>query len=196
VSNWSSFPAWKQRPYALWKLGGVPKAHRTDRLSAAVNNSSARKEFRQQYEGLLQHYRLKGEKIQAGKGNENGDREQRHHRLKRAVDQSLMLRGSRDFEDRSAYADFLEELFTQLNKGRKERLSEEQKVLGSLPERRLEDFKKLEVRVGPGSTIHILHNVYSVHSVIYKIIFLQEYRNKTTQKLGNNKVMSGIKFLK
>ncbi len=149
---------------ALWKLGGVPKAHRTDSLSAAVNNTSTQKEFRQHYDGLLKHYRLKGEKTQAGRGNENGDIEQRHHRLKRAVDQALMLRGSRDFESRKAYEEFLEKMFTQLNKGRKERLREEQKILGSLPERRLEDCKRLDVSVGPSSTIRVMHNVYSVHS--------------------------------
>jgi hypothetical protein len=37
---------------------------------------------------------------------------------------------------------------------------------------------------------------FFVHGVILKIIIPQEYRNKTTQKVGNNKVASGIKFLK
>ena len=82
---------------ALWELGGSPADHRTDRLSTAVNNMSNEKEFTSRYQALLRHYRMEGQKIQAGKGNENGDIEQRHHRLKRAVDQALMLRGSRDF---------------------------------------------------------------------------------------------------
>ncbi len=149
---------------ALWKLGGVPRKHRTDSLSAALNNLSNPREFTQRYEGLLKYYRLEGEKIQSGKGNENGDVEQRHHRLKRAVDQALMLRGSRDFENRKAYERFLEDMFRQLNSGRHERLREEMRVLRALPERRLEDCKKLVVSVGPSSTIRVLHNVYSVHS--------------------------------
>jgi len=117
---------------ALWKLGGVPRKHRTDSLSAALNNLSNPKEFTQRYEGLLKYYRLEGEKIQAGKGNENGDVEQRHHRLKRAIDQALMLRGSRDFENRKAYEQFLEDMFRQLNSGRNERLREEMRVLRAL----------------------------------------------------------------
>jgi len=133
-------------------------------LSAALNNLSNPREFTQRYEGLLKYYRLEGEKIQAGKGNENGDVEQRHHRLKRAIDQALMLRGSRDFENRKAYERFLEDMFRQLNSGRNERLREEMRVLRVLPERRLEDCKKLVVSVGPSSTIRVLHNVYSVHS--------------------------------
>ena len=35
--------------------------------------------------------------------NENGDVEQSHHRFKQAVDQALMLRGSRDFASRGDY---------------------------------------------------------------------------------------------
>jgi hypothetical protein len=149
---------------ALWKLGGVPKAHRTDSLSSAVNNLHSEKEFNKNYAGLLKHYGLKGEKTQVGKGNENGDIEQSHHRLKRAVDQALMLRGRRDFESRQEYKAFLEAMFDQLNKGRRDRLREEMKLLRRLPERRLEDFRKLKVSVGPSSTIRVLHNIYSVHS--------------------------------
>lgn len=51
---------------ALWELGGVPSEHRSDRMSAAVNNLVDPKEFTQAYEGLLRHYKLTGQKIQAG----------------------------------------------------------------------------------------------------------------------------------
>jgi len=74
---------------ALWELGGAPVEHRTDRMSTAVNNTSDEKEFTTRYEALLRHYHLEGRKIQAGKANENGDVEQRHHRWKRAVEQAL-----------------------------------------------------------------------------------------------------------
>src|SRR5207249_723311 len=50
---------------ALWELGAAPLRHRTDRLSTAVNNLTERKEFTQRYQGLLGHYGLVGEKIQA-----------------------------------------------------------------------------------------------------------------------------------
>ena len=36
--------------------------------------------FKQRYQALLRHYGLQGQAIQAGKGNENGDAEQSHHR--------------------------------------------------------------------------------------------------------------------
>lgn len=79
---------------ALWQLGGVPSEHRTDRMSAAVNNLCDAKEFTRAYEGLLRHYRIGGQKIQAGQANENGDVEQRHYRFKQAAEQALMMRGS------------------------------------------------------------------------------------------------------
>lgn len=105
--------------HALWELGGVPREHRSDRMSAAVNNLTDRGEFTRAYQALLQHYRLAGQKIQAGRANENGDVEQRHYRFKQAVTQALMMRGSRDFASITAYEEFLRKLFARLNAGRR-----------------------------------------------------------------------------
>lgn len=149
---------------ALWELGGVPTKHRTDRLSAAVHKECNPEEFTQRYRELLSHYGMKGQRINAGEAHENGDIEQRHYRFKRAVDQALLLRGSRDFVCRSDYEKFLKTLFKQLNAGRRKRLGEELNVLGSLPQRRLDDCKKERVKVGPSATVRVRHNTYSVHS--------------------------------
>lgn len=151
---------------ALWELGGVPRIHRSDRLSAAVQDigKGGEPEFTHRYQGLLRHYRLEGQKIQTGKANENGDVEQRHYRLKQALTQSLLLRGSVDFSTREAYAEFLHQLFSQLNAGRQARLNDELTVLKALPLKRLDDCTVFHVKVGPSSTIRIRKNVYSVHS--------------------------------
>jgi hypothetical protein len=149
---------------AIWELGGVPKMHRTDRLSAAVKKPGNPEEFTQRYKALLNHYNLQGHKTQPESPNENGDIEQRHYRFKKALDQSLMLRGNRDFSSREEYAGFLRKLFNQLNAGRRDRFKDEQGVLMRLPLKRLESCKKIKVRVGPSSTIRVNHNVYSVHS--------------------------------
>jgi hypothetical protein len=103
---------------ALWELGGVPQAHRTDRLTAAVNNLGDRDLFQQRYRALLAHYGLRAQTIGARKAHENGDAEQSHHRIKSAVDQALLLRGSRDFDDRPIYERFLRDLFARRNGGR------------------------------------------------------------------------------
>jgi len=159
---------------ALWELGGVPAVHQSDRMSAAVLNLptvakrraglSQKEEFTRRYEGLLRHYGMEGRKIQPGKANEDGDIEQRHHRFKVAVDQALMLRGSRDFGSREAYVAFLGQLFRGLNAPRRHRLSEELERLHELPVRRVEGCKRVRVKVGPASTIRLSRNVYSVHS--------------------------------
>jgi len=149
---------------ALWELGGVPARHRTDSLSAAIQPPDSPEEFRDCYTVLLEHYGVQGERIQIGKANENGDIEQRHHRFKVALDQALMLRGSRDFVTREAYALFVRRLFAQLNAGRRERFAEERRVLRALPSQRRDTRKPFRVRVGPGSTIRVQHNVYSVPS--------------------------------
>jgi hypothetical protein len=149
---------------ALWSLGGAPREHRTDRLSTAVNNMSDEKEFTARYGALLRHYRMEGQKIQTGKANENGDVEQRHHRLKRAVEQSVLLRGSRDFASAAHYQEFLCRLLGQLNAGRRERLMTEMPQLRALPEGRLESSKRVKVRVDGGSIIYVDRNAYSVNS--------------------------------
>jgi hypothetical protein len=149
---------------ALWELGGVPNEHRSDRMSAAVNNLIDTREFTRAYDGLLRHYGLTGQKIQAGEAHENGDIEQRHYRFKQAVDQALMMRGSRDFATVAAYDQFLRKLFTKMNASRRERLAEELLQLRRLPERRLDSMRRERVRVTPGSLIHVHRNTYSVHS--------------------------------
>ena len=172
-SNWEAFTVCYSESFeslseglqnALWELGGVPQRHRTDRLSAAVANTSNLDEFTLRYRSLLEHYDLLAEKTNPNSGNENGDVEQRHHRFKRAVDQALMLRGSRDFADVGAYGQFLKALTDRLNLGRRSRFAEELKVIRGLPPVRSEAVKRLAARVDCGSLIHVDRNAYSVNS--------------------------------
>ena len=149
---------------ALWELGGVPQAHQTDGLSAAVQKLQHPDDFTQRYTALLRHYGLEGRKTQPSSPHENGDVEQRHFRFRKAVDQSLMLRGHRDFENRGTYAAFLSQVLEQLNAGRKVRLAEELAVLRQLPHQRLDVCKRLRVSVGSSSTIRVAGRIYSVHS--------------------------------
>ncbi len=149
---------------AVWALGGVPLRHRTDRLSAAVNNLSETKEFTSRYQSLMDHYGLEKERIQARQAHENGDVESSHRHFKAAVDQALMLRGSRDFESREGYATFLGDLLRQRNLGRETRLQSERLKLRPLPVRRYESWRRVSVRVGVGSTLKVDRNTYSVPS--------------------------------
>jgi len=150
---------------ALWRLGGSPARHRTDCLSSAVNNLSDPREFTQRYEALLHHYGMEPSRTNPNSGNENGDAEQSHHRLKRAIDQALMLRGSRDFASRDEYWRFVREVLQRQNQARGQRIPQELSSLRALPARRLLDYSVLpRVRVSPSSTIRVRKNTYSVHS--------------------------------
>jgi hypothetical protein len=149
---------------ALVELGGAPQRHRSDRMSAAVNNLSERREFTERYQALLGHYGVMGEKIQAGAANENGDVESSHRHFKDAVEQALLLRGSREFASREPYVEFLQEVRRQRNVQRQKRLAEERALLRPLPTRRLESCKRIVVTVTNGSVIHVQNNVYSVNS--------------------------------
>jgi hypothetical protein len=149
---------------ALWELGGVPVRHRSDRLSAAVNNLTPRRAFTARYQGLMNHYGLTMEKTGARKAHENGDIESLHRHFKRSVKQALLLRGSHDFADRSEYASFLNEIVAHKNAGRVARLAEERSLLGPLPAARQSSSRQLEVKVNSGSLIRVLDNVYSVKS--------------------------------
>ena len=150
---------------ALWRLGAVPGEHRTDNLGAAINNFQGRKEFNASYQGLVDHYRIKPTRNYPGNSHENGSVEQSHHRFKLAVGQNLILRGSRNFQTREAYQEFLQEIMIKRNKTRSERFSEEVKTLRELPDRRLEDYTETApVNVTRFSTISVRKNVYSVDS--------------------------------
>jgi len=174
---------------ALWELGGVPRLHRTDRMTAAVNNLSEQAEFQKNYQTLLRHYGMEGRKIQTGQPNENGDIEQRHYRLQRALDQALLLRGNRDFASVEEYRSFLGKLFEQLNSGRKPRLAEEMEPLRPLPERRLESAKRVRVRVNSGSLIMVMRNNYSVNSrLIGEIVEARVYAEHIEVWYGGQKV--------
>jgi hypothetical protein len=150
---------------ALWKLGGSPACHRNDCLTAAVNNLKDVREFTDRHKALLSHYGIEGEHTNPDSGNENGDVEQRHNRFKRAVDQQLMLRGSRDFGSRQEYEHFLGKLFEKQNRGRHKQLVAEIPHLKPLPAKRLPVYLDLrDLLVSNASTIRVRSNVYSVHS--------------------------------
>jgi hypothetical protein len=80
------------------------------------------------------------------------------------VEQELILRGGREFGTRSEYEEFVEALLRRRNNLRRNRVSEEMKVLGQLPERRLEAYTKERPRVSRNSTINVRKNYYSLPS--------------------------------
>ena len=124
-------------------------------MSTAVNNMSDEREFTARYDALLRHYRLEGRKIQIGKANENGDAEQRHYRLKKAVEESLLLRDSRDFATVAQYETSYGRCWRSRNGGRRQWLAEEMQYLRALPDRRLESAKGTAAQPGHPEAVEL-----------------------------------------
>ncbi len=59
---------------ALWSLGGVPREHRTDSLSAAFRNldKAAQEDLTRRYEALCAHYGMTPTRNNTGLAHENG----------------------------------------------------------------------------------------------------------------------------
>jgi hypothetical protein len=150
---------------ALWELGGVPVAHRTDRLSSAVQNDlGGRCSFTHRYAALLAHYSMQGRPTQPASPHENGDVEQSHRRLKEAIEQELLLRANRDFASVADYEAFVREILDRRNAGRRKDFEADKAALSPLPATPLSHVKVIECRVTTSSTIHVAKNTYSVPS--------------------------------
>src|SRR6202011_502780 len=145
---------------ALWELGGVPERHRTDRMTLAVHQDGNPERYTARYQALMRHYGVVAEATNAYSGHENGDCEQSHRRFKEALEQELLLRGSRDFASREEYWQFVRALVARRNGSRGQQLAQEQARLRALPGSRLETLERQRVRVGQGSTIAVKKNIY------------------------------------
>lgn len=151
---------------ALIKLGRVPKAHQTDHSTAATHviNPAGGRGFNEEYLQLLEHYGLEPRVTHVASPNENGDVEASNGGLKRAVEQHLLLRGSRDFADLQAYETFLFGIMDKRNAGRKEKLAEELAVMKPLQVSPWPFMRELLVRVGHNGMVRVGNNGYTVPS--------------------------------
>ena len=151
---------------ALWALGGAPREHRTDSLSAAFRNldSEAAKDLTARYEALCAHYRMLPTRNNTGIAHENGSIESSHGHLKKAVEDAVLLRGSRDFDGLTAYRRFIDEIIGRRNARNGKRIDVERAVLQDLPVRRTADYEDVSVTVTSSSGFILRKVFYSVPS--------------------------------
>ncbi len=167
----------------IWQVGGVPRQHRTDHLGAAIHplDAEERGKAKERYRLLMAHYGLEPTTNNLGVAHENGDVEQEHRQFKRAVDQALRVRGSRDFVDRAAYNRFLQNLVKQRNLRRQERWLEEREALRPLPMAPLELCREIRTPVSRFSTMQVLRNTYSVPSGLIGSTLLVRVHSETLE---------------
>jgi hypothetical protein len=151
---------------ALWTVGGGVEVLRSDNLSAATHElrHSGGRVLNERFAAVLSHYGLRSTRITPRRAHENGVVEQGHFRLKSALAQALVVRGSRDFACLEDYEAFVQEVVARLNRRVAKRFAAERPHLRPLPERPVPTYTRYRVRVGPWSTIRVSGKTYSVPS--------------------------------
>ncbi len=149
---------------ALWMAGGVPEEHRTDSLSAAFNNLAEQETLTQHYDDLCRHYGMRPSRNNPGQSHENGSIESRQRSLKTALEQALLLRGTREFDSIQAYEAFVAETVRHLNARCARAWDVERACLRPLPAQRTVDFEEHDARVSKYGVIRVRGVMYSVPS--------------------------------
>jgi hypothetical protein len=178
---------------ALWALGGAPREHRTDSLSAAFRNldRAAREDLTRRYQALCEHYGMTPSRNNRGVAHENGSIEGPHGHLKQAVEDALLLRLSRDFEDLPAYRAFIDELVSRRNVRHRARIDAERAVLLPLPPQRTQDFEDALVRVTSSGGFALRKVFYSVPSrLIGQQLRVRLYEDRLELFVGATPLMS------
>ena len=111
---------------------------RSDSLSAAFRNldSDAREDLTRRYDALCLHYGMEPTRNNRGVAHENGSIEGPHGHLKKAVEDALLMRGTRDFDDLAGYRLFIDEIVSRKNAHHAKRIAAERIVLQQLPGQR------------------------------------------------------------
>ena len=151
---------------ALLALGDVPLEHRSDSLSAAFRNldRNAQEDLTQRYQGLLRHYAMTPSRNNPGVAHENGSIESPHGHLKKALEDALLLRRSRDFDDLDAYRRFVDEVIGRQNSKNRKRIELERPHRASLPKRRTADYVEKIVTVTSSGGFTLRRVIYTAPS--------------------------------
>ena len=125
---------------------------------------------------MLDHYGLRSTRINRGQSHENGVAEHAHYRLKDAVDQALIMRGSRDFHTADDYANFVQQMVEKRNRLVKGKLEQEMACLRPLPPAPMPEYANYRSKVRRWSTIQVAGRSYSVPSrLIDKEVHIRLY---------------------
>lgn len=152
---------------ALFQLGRVPRFHQTDHSTAATHQIARDAEaraFNAEYAALMRHFGMEPRTTAVGAKEQNGDVEAGHRALKRRLEQTLLVRGSRDFADRDDYERFVVGVVRKANAARGPRVAEDIEAMRPLAVERLPEYTELVVPVASTSTIRVKSCAYSVPS--------------------------------
>jgi hypothetical protein len=178
---------------ALWALGRAPLQHRSDSLSAAFRNldDDARQDQTRRYDALCAHYGMEPTRNNRGLAHENGSIESPHGHLKQAIEDALLLRGSRHFDALDDYRRFVDEIVGRRNARNAKRLDLERPALRALPARRTTDYEETIVTVTSTSGFVLKKVFYSVPSrLIGHRLRVRLYDDRLECFLGSTPLMT------
>ena len=181
---------------ALWTLGGAPREHRSDSLSAAFRNldREAREDLTSRYDALCAHYRMEPTRNNRGVAHENGGIESPHGHLKHAIRDALLMRGTMDFEDLGAYRGFLDEIVGRKNARNIKRIDAERVVLQPLPDTRTTDYEEELVYVTSSGGFVLRKVFYTVPSrLIRHRLRARLYDDRVELFVGGTRVLSLVR---
>ena len=149
---------------ALQRLGGAPREHRTDSLSAAYKNisKSEQDDLTTSYQAICEHYGMTPTRNNRGVSHENGAVESPHGHIKNRIRQALLLKESRDFDTLNDYRQWLDGLVRRFNRRCGDALNDERQQLLSLPAHCAMDYTEQVAKVSSSSTIEVKRVLYSV----------------------------------
>lgn len=178
---------------ALWALGGAPREHRSDSLSAAFRNldRQAREDLTKRYDALCAHYGMEPTRNNRGLAHENGAIEGPHGHLKSAIRDALLLRGSIDFADLFAYRCFVDEIVSRHNARNAKRIEAERAALQPLPDIRTCDYEETRVYVTSSCGFTLRKVFYTVPSrLIGHRLRVRLYDDRLDLLLGGTPLMT------
>jgi hypothetical protein len=181
---------------ALWALGGAPREHRSDSLSAAFRNldSDAREDLTRRYDALCAHYGMEPTRNNRGVAHENGGIESPHGHLKHSIRDALLMRGTIDFEDLAGYRSFLDEIIGRKNARNIKRIDAERPLLQSLPDTRTTDYEEELVYVTSSCGFVLRKVFYTVPSrLIRHRLRVRLYDDRVELFVGGTRVLSLVR---
>ena len=181
---------------ALWALGGVPREHRSDSLSAAFRNldKDAREDLTRRYDMLCADYGMEPTRNNRGIAHENGSIESPHGHFKRAIKDALLLRGTSDFDDLGAYRAFIDEVISRKNARITRHIEAERAALQPLPPGRSCDYEETIVTVTSSSAFTLKKVFYTVPSrLIGRRLRIRLYDDRLDVLVGGTWLMTLVR---
>jgi hypothetical protein len=149
---------------ALRQLGGVPREHRSDSLSAAFRNLALpdAEDLTRRFTALVVHFGMVPTRNNRGVAHENGAIESRHGHFKTRIEQALLLRGSSVFHELDGYRAFVARVIGLHNRRHAAMIDAERAILRPLPTAPAMTWEAMTVRVTSASGFMCRHVFYTV----------------------------------